>query len=370
VAHADLLPLPSSPVGLEQALAERALALCSIPSVIAHESELADALAVWASHVFDASEVVRVGHSFVLGRREDGRPSVALAGHLDTVPGPPGAPEPRLEGDRLYGLGSSDMKGGLAVMMGLAETLELDALPVNLLLVLYEREEGPYLESGLGPLFQAVPALRRLAFAVALEPTDGVVQVGCVGSLHATLRFRGRAAHAARPWQGLNAIHLAGPFLSELMTRPPHEVERGGFVFREVVSATLAAGGRARNVVPETFEMNVNVRFAPGRTAEEAEAELRSWVGERAEVTVTDRAPAGPVCTDNPLFRKLLRVTGLRAEPKQAWTDVGRFGEFGVDAVNYGPGETAQAHQANESASIEALVNAYQRLRTFLTSPG
>jgi succinyl-diaminopimelate desuccinylase len=351
-------------------LGQRTLALCSIPSVIGNEAELADALAVWASHVFDSSEVVRVGHSFVLGRRDDRRPSVALVGHLDTVPGPAGAPGPRLEGDRLHGLGSSDMKGGLAVMMALAETLELDALPVNLLLVLYEREEGPYLESGLGPLFQAVPALHRLAFAVALEPTDGTVQVGCVGSLHATLRFQGRAAHAARPWQGVNAIHLAGPLLSELQSRPAREVDRGGFVFREVMSATLAAGGRARNVVPETFEVNVNVRFAPGGTAEEAEAELRAWVGQRAEVTVTDRAPAGPVCTDNPLYRRLLRVTGLRAEPKQAWTDVGRFGELGVDAVNYGPGETAKAHQADESASVAALADAYQKLRTFLTSSG
>jgi succinyl-diaminopimelate desuccinylase len=369
MARPDLLPLPSSD-GLGQALAERALALCSIPSVIGQEAELGDAVEDWARHVFGGSERIRVGHSFVLGRREDTRPSVALIGHLDTVPGHPDDPAPRLEGGRLYGLGSSDMKGGLAVMMSLAETLDLDALPVNLLLVLYEREEGPYLESGLGPLFDSVPSLQRIAFGIALEPTDGMVQVGCVGSLHATLRFHGRAAHAARPWQGVNAIHLAGPVLAELLGRPPREVERGGFVFREVMSATLAAGGRARNVVPDTFEVNVNARFAPGRTADEAEEELRAWVGDRAEVMVTDRAPAGPVCTENPLYARLLRATGLRAEAKQAWTDVGRFGILGVEAVNYGPGETAQAHQANESAAVAALADAYEKLRAFLTSPG
>jgi succinyl-diaminopimelate desuccinylase len=351
-------------------LGRRALALCSIPSPIGHEGPLADAIAGWASHVYDAGELVRVGNSFALGRRDDPRPAVALVGHLDTVPARPEEARPRLEGPRLHGLGSSDMKGGVAVMMALAETLELDALPVNLLLVLYEREEGPYLESGLGPLFESVPALRRLAFGIALEPTDGVVQVGCVGSLHATVRFHGRAAHAARPWQGVNAIHLAGPLLAELLGRPPREVERGGFVFREVTSATLGSGGRARNVVPETFEMNLNVRFAPGRTPEEAEAELRGWIGDRAEVTVTDRAPSGPVCTDNPLYRRLLQATGLRAEPKQAWTDVARFGEMGIDAVNYGPGETAQAHQAGESASVPALEDAYRKLRAFLTAPG
>lgn len=351
-------------------LGRRALALCAIPSPIGHEGPLADAVAGWASHVYDASEVVRVGHSFVLGRRDDARPAVALVGHIDTVPPRPGEAPPRLEGSRLHGLGSSDMKGGVAVMMALAETLELDALPNNLLLVLYEREEGPYLESGLGPLFESVPELRRLAFGVALEPTDGAVQVGCVGSLHATVCFHGRAAHAARPWQGVNAVHLAGPLLAELLGRPPREVERGGFVFREVTSATLATGGRARNVVPDSFELNLNVRFAPGRTPEDAEAELRAWIGDRADVTITDRAPSGPVCTSNPLYRTLLASTGLRAEPKQAWTDVARLGAMGIDAVNYGPGETAQAHQAGESASVPALEDAYRKLRAFLTTAG
>lgn len=352
------------------ALGRRALTLCRIPSPIGHEGPLADAVARWAGHVFDAPEILRVGHSFLLGRREDPRPSVALVGHLDTVPARPEDPAAALEGERLRGLGASDMKGGLAVMMALAESLELDVLPLNLLLVLYEREEGPYLESGLGPLFEAAPALGKVALGIALEPTDGVVQVGCVGSLHATLRFVGKAAHAARPWQGVNAIHLAGPLLTELLQRPPRDVVRGGFVFREVVSATLGSGGGARNVVPEAFELNLNLRFAPGRTPEEVEAELLAWVADRAEVTVTDRAPSGPVCTDNPLFRKLLEVTGLRAEPKQAWTDVARFGAMGVDAVNYGPGETAQAHQAGESAGIAALADAYRKLETFLTAPG
>jgi succinyl-diaminopimelate desuccinylase len=166
----------------------------------------------------------------------------------------------------------------------------------------------------------------------------------------------------------VNAIHLAGPLLAELLQRSPREVDRGGFVFREVVSATLASGGRARNVVPEAFELNLNMRFAPGRAPEEAEAELRAWVGDRAEVTVTDRAPSGPVCTDNALFRRLLAVTGLRAEAKQAWTDVARFAAFGVDAINYGPGETAQAHQAGESAGIPALAASYRKLEAFLTA--
>jgi succinyl-diaminopimelate desuccinylase len=351
------------------ALAHATLALCAIPSPIGEEAALAHHLDAWGARLWPPAERVRVGHSFVLGRRDDPRPTVALVGHIDTVPAHPTTGAPRRTGDRLVGTGASDMKGGLAVMMALAETLPREDLPVNLLLVLYEREEGPYAESGLGPLFERVPELSRARFAVALEPTDGEVQVGCVGSLHATLRFRGRAAHAARPWQGVNAIHHAGPLLAELLALPPREVDCAGFCFREVVSATVAHGGRARNVVPDLFELNVNMRFAPGRTADEAEAELRALVAGRAEVEVTDRAPSAPVCATNPFFQRLLRATGRPATAKQAWTDVARLATHGVEAVNFGPGETAQAHQAGESAPVAALASAYQALAAFLKEP-
>jgi succinyl-diaminopimelate desuccinylase len=350
------------------ALARTTLALCDIASPTGAEAALADFIAAWAGAVFPAEECLRVGHSFVLGRREDSRPTVALVGHLDTVPAHPDTGAPRREGDRLFGTGASDMKGGLAVMMALAESLPRETLPVNLRLLFYEKEEGPYAESGLGPLLERAPELSSAAFAVALEPTDGVVQVGCVGSLHATLRFRGKAAHAARPWQGVNALHLAGPFLSELLALKPREVDCAGFAFQEVFTATMGQAGRARNVVPDLFTLNVNVRFAPGRTAEEAEADLLQLVAGRAEVEVTDRSPSAPVCVDNPFFRRLLQATGRPATAKQAWTDVARLAQKGIDAVNFGPGETAQAHQAKESASVSALGAAYNALAAFLSS--
>ncbi len=349
-------------------LGQRTLGLCEIDSVIGHEGALADHVEQWALQHFARDAVYRHSHSLLLGNLKDPRPTIALVGHLDTVPAHPDERRPRIEGDRLYGLGASDMKGGLAVMMALAEALPRDALPYNLAFLLYEREEGPYLESGLGPMFDQRPELRTLALGIAMEPTDNIVQVGCVGSLHATARFVGQSAHSARPWQGQNAIHLAGPFLSELTARERREVRFGPYSFFEVLSATTATGGRARNVVPDRFELNLNFRFAPGRTVEEAEAELRALVAGRAELEVTDRAPSGRVCADNPHFQKLLRTTGLAAGAKQAWTDVARFSSLGVDAVNFGPGETAQAHQRNESASISALHVAYERLRSFLTA--
>ena len=360
----------SDPHALAQSLAQRTLALCRIASPIGEEGPLADHVEAWGREHFSAGDVVRHGHSLVVGRLEDPRPTVALVGHLDTVPAHPQDAPPRLEGERVYGLGASDMKGGLAVMMALAEQLPRAQLPVNLLLMLYEREEGPYLESGLGPLFERVPELGRVHFGIAMEPTDNVVQVGCVGSLHVTLRFQGRSAHSARPWQGDNAIHQAGPLLAELLARPRVEVLHEGFAFFEVMSVTLAHGGRARNVVPDTLELNLNYRFAPGKSLVQAQEDVRALVAGRAEVIFTDLSPSGRVCADNPLYQRLLAVTGLPAASKQAWTDVARFAEWGVDAVNYGPGETAQAHQANESAPIPALAVAYEKLAAFLWSAG
>lgn len=350
-------------------LAERALALVKIASVTGDEAAIADEVEAWAKLHYPAEQRVRLSHSFVLGRRADPRPTIALVGHLDTVPPHPDGNVARVEGDRLLGLGSSDMKGALAVMMALAEDLPRDTLKVNLLLVLYEREEGPFQQSGLGPLFERVPELKDVRLCIAMEPTDGAVQVGCVGSLQATLRFEGVAAHSARPWAGKNAIHAAGSLLTELGGKERKAVIVENHTFYEVMSATLAKGGRARNVVPDSFELNVNYRFAPGKSVAQATYDLEQFVAGRCSVTVNDQAPSGRLCGDNPFFQQLVRLTGRPAEAKQAWTDVARFSELGVDAVNFGPGETAQAHQRDESASVAALQHAYDTLKALLTAP-
>lgn len=349
-------------------LIERTLRLCQIPSVLRDERAIADEVEAWALRHYPREQVRRVSHSMIVGTFEDPRPTVALIGHLDTVPGHPTDKPARVEGDRLFGLGASDMKGGVAVMMALAETLPLKQLPVNLVHIFYEREEGSYVESGLGPLFERYPELTKTKFGIAMEPTDNVVQVGCVGTLHATLTFKGKSAHSARPWQGKNAIHAAGPLLQELLERQPQKVMCEGFAFLEVASITTAQGGRARNVIPDRFELNLNYRFAPGKSVEQAQEDVRRLVAGRADVEFTDLSPSGRVCADNPFFQKLLKVTGLPAESKQAWTDVARFALHGVDAVNFGPGETAQAHQENESASVTALGVAYEKLWAFLTA--
>ncbi|MDO9280465.1 MAG: succinyl-diaminopimelate desuccinylase [Pseudomonadota bacterium] len=358
------------------------VALCAIPSVTGDE----EACAAWIETALAPTGLTlsRVGATVLARGPDRGRPLILLVGHTDTVP--PSGPKkgemeaPRREGSRIVGLGASDMKGGLAVMLALAERLDFAALPWDVGMVFYDREEGPWAESGLGPTLDAAPWLKTAALAFCLEPSDNEVQVGCLGTLHAKITFVGRAAHSARPWQGDNAIHAAGGLLVALGGLAPVDVWCGGHLFREVKSATLASGGRARNVIPDRFEVNVNFRFAPGRAVADAEAELRALVaaslpasstagGTPPEIVITERAPSGRVVTGNPHLQRFLAQTGNAVTAKQAWTDVARLSDVGVDAVNFGPGCSAQAHQAGEYAEVGLLHTAYDQLARFLTTP-
>ncbi len=318
-----------------------------------------------------------MGNSLVLGRVSGLRPAIAFFGHLDTVPLQEGDFPARREGGRIFGRGASDMKGGVAVLLELFHRLGpagRQRLPVEPVAVLYDREEGPYEESGLGPVLEARPDLRQAALALCLEPTDLSLQLGCCGAMHATFTFHGRAAHSARPWQGENAIHKAGALLAHLGALAPRAISfetglagTGPLVFREVLSCTRIDGFTGRNVVPARCALNLNYRFAPGTSVEAAEAALRELAARfGAECEVTDRAPAGAVAVDNLYLRNLQRITNCPLEPKQAWTDVARLSALGIPAANFGPGEQAQAHQRGESCPEAALLQAFHALRALL----
>jgi succinyl-diaminopimelate desuccinylase len=356
---------------LAEALAGRTAALCGQLSPIGEERALCDQVEAWAHARFP--RVWRVKDSLLVlvdgpAPAGGGRPLVALCGHLDTVPvhaedrGPP-----RREGGRLVAPGASDMKGGLALMMALAEALPAAARFCDLALVFYAREEGPYLENELEDVLAAAPELRAAALAICLEPTDNRLQLGCVGSIHGTVTFHGAAAHSARPWQGDNAVHRAGALLAELGARAPREAISGGQVFREVLTCTRIEGGRARNVVPDRCTLNLNFRFAPDRSLEDAAAELTAVAARHgAEVALTDLSPACPAYGEHPLVQRLSARSGAPSEPKQAWTDVARLALHGLPAVNFGPGAGAQAHQRGEWVEIAALAAGYRALERFL----
>jgi succinyl-diaminopimelate desuccinylase len=143
------------------------------------------------------------------------------------------------------------------------------------------------------------------------------------------------------------------------------DVEVAGLRFKETFVVTTASGGVARNVIPARFTLNLNHRFPPGRTVEEAEATVRELCVTADHVDVTDRAPAASIPEGNPHLDRLRSLVEVVA-PKTAWTDVARLTARGLAAVNFGPGEVALSHRADESAPIDALQRALGVMKEFL----
>ncbi len=349
-------------------LDETLLWLCSIASPIGEEKALCDAIEERMNRLQLAAPIRRYSNSIVVPiSARPGAPHIVLAGHTDTVRTENGPA--RIEGDRCFGAGSSDMKSGLAVMIAIAEVMDRAAMTCSLTLVFYAREEGPFAENELGPVLDADEELRHVDLAICMEPSDNKLHLGCTGSVHATVTFEGKTAHSARPWEGDNAITKAAALIAEIGQIKPEEAEVDGMVYRTVTTITRANdGGRGRNVVPDRFVLNVNHRFAPTYTLEQAQARVRGLVGDRANVEFTDLSPAAMPHRRHSLVEKLESVGVRGVERKQAWTDVARFAQLGVAAVNFGPGENAQAHQKNESTSLVLVHEGYQIMERFLTS--
>jgi succinyl-diaminopimelate desuccinylase len=353
------------PVNTET-LAELLETLINIPSETGSELALAD----WIMNRLrarGAGECLRSGHSVVWRGPQRGRPLVVLAGHLDTVPAR-GNARARYGDGRLYGVGSTDMKGGDAVMLSLAETLDPSRLRFDLAAVFYEAEEGPADGNGLGRLLGEMPWLREARLAVLLEPTDLKVELGCIGTLNAEVRVTGKSAHSARPWLGANAVERAAPWLAEITRFPVTSVSVQGVEFRETLQVTTLHAGRTRNVIPDELIANLNYRFPPDRTLDSAERRLRALVPGTFECRIVDRAPPGRVCLDRPEVREFIARFDAATAGKQGWTDVARFTDLGIAAFNFGPGVPELAHQVEEYCPVANLAPAYDWLARYLTS--
>jgi len=350
---------------LREHLLDDLLWLLERPSVTGEERLLCDDLEARVSRL-PRWQTERFSSNLVVRRAEpDGaKAGILLAGHLDTVPEPEGGLPVRVEGDKVYGRGASDMKAGDAVMLALLEDFPWEDSWAEPAFVFYEREEGPYTENGLERVFAECPWVLDTGLALCMEPTAGALEVGCVGTAQIEVAFRGRPAHSARPWQGENALTAAGGFLADLHERQVEEVVVEGLTFYEVLVPTMARGGRAKNVVPDTFWINVNYRFAPGKDQGDVRRIFDELLKGRADYVVADYAPSGPVELDNPLLRRLIG-TGLEVRPKQAWTDVARFAARGVAAANFGPGLPSQAHQEAEFAELPLLERCHERLGSY-----
>lgn len=351
-------------------LVETLLWLCRIPSPTGEEAQLADAMSERLSRAKLAAAPRRHGDSLVVPvTRGTGGPRIALVGHLDVVRTAHDGP-PRVDGDKLYGPGASDMKSGLALMLDVLEHGLDELCRADVTMIFYAREEGPYVENELGCVFADDPETTAVDLAICMEPSDNKLSLGACGTIHARVVFEGRTAHSARPWQGENAIHKAGSFLVDLGKLEPEETLIDGLSYRTVMSATMAEGGRGRNVIPDVFWVNVNHRFGPHISLPEAQANIERLVNGRARVDWVDLSPSAPPHGAHPLVVALRAAGVAGVEAKQAWTDVARFAALGVPAVNWGPGENAQAHQRNEWTSIPKLREGREILGRFFRTLG
>ena len=341
--------------------------LISVPSVSFEEAALADMVEARLAQTAWL-DVNRVGDN-VIARTQLGRPQrVLLGGHLDTVPVNENA-TPRVEGDTLWGLGSADMKGGLAVMLALAEAVPEPELDVTYLF--YAREEVEFEHSGLREVFALRPDLCEADLALLGEPTLGVVEAGCQGTMRLSVEIAGARAHTARPWMGRNAIHRMGEVLRVLEAYEPREPIIDSCQYREALEAVFIEGGVAGNVVPDSATVTVNHRFAPDRSLSEAlehvEALFEPVLGEGDALTLLDSAPPAPPGLSNPLLAAFVGRYDLQVRAKLGWTDVSFFHTHGVSAANFGPGDPRLAHTRDERVDRAALEACYELLERLLT---
>ena len=316
--------------------------------------------------------VDRIGDNLVARTNLGRTHRVILAGHTDTVPGDTSGS--RLDGEVLWGLGTTDMKGGLAVMLELARVVSEPAVDVTW--VFYAREEVAIAHNGLRELFAEASELLAGDVAILGEPTAGAIEAGCQGTMRFEVTLAGARAHTARPWMGRNAVHRLGGLLTALEAYAHREPVVDGCRYREALQAVHVEGGVAGNVVPDSAMVRINHRYAPDRSGAQAEAHVREFLapfldegdgddgGDRVELV--DHSPAALPGLSHPLLRAVTDRHQLEVRAKLGWTDVAFFSEHGVPAVNLGPGEPTLAHTAGERLERAPLESCFMVLRDLL----
>jgi succinyl-diaminopimelate desuccinylase len=338
-------------------------ALVDIPSESLDEQVIADAVES-ALRALPHLEVVRDRHTIVARTSLGLSERVVIAGHVDTVPANHNLPS-RLDGEILHGLGSCDMKGGVAVALLLAA--QVTAPTRDITFVFYEAEEIAAKFNGLGRLARERPELLAGDFAILMEPTDAGIEAGCQGTMRVEIRTAGERAHSARSWMGSNAIHALSPVLDVLNTYAPREVDIDGLIYREGLNAVGVSGGVAGNVVPDEATVSVNFRFAPDRSEDDAFQHLQE-VFEGFGLTVTDSAPGALPGLAAPAVAAFAATVGGEVKPKFGWTDVAQFTQLGIPAINFGPGDPMYAHKADEHVPTEQLRRVHERLVDWLSA--
>jgi succinyl-diaminopimelate desuccinylase len=341
-------------------------ALVDIESVSGDEKQITDAVEL-ALRSADHLTVDRVGNVVRANVGDGGGTRVVLAGHLDTVPLHDNFPSTLSpDGQTMFGCGTSDMKSGSALALHLAVTVPAPAYDVTYLF--YDCEEVEAERNGLQRISVTNPDWLAADFAILLEPTYGLVEAGCQGTMRVVVRTTGKRAHSARSWFGENAIHRAGEVLRRLEAYRARRVNIDGCDYREGLNAVGISGGVAGNVVPDSCEVSVNFRFAPDRTVAQAEAHLRE-VFHGYDVTVVDQSPGALPGLSEPAAQRFVAAVGTPPIGKLGWTDVARFAAMGIPALNFGPGDPNLAHSRDEHVEIPKIVEGATVLRRWLTTP-
>lgn len=351
----------------ERALAER---------LITYDTSTLDGLRAAAGFVkgwLESIEIdVRAGQfhelpvlSAELGARRDGVPTIVLHGHLDVVPGQPHQFEPSVEGDRLFGRGAYDMKGGLAAMMcALRDIAAQDAVRVRFVCAPDEESEDIDV--------RATEELVRDGFvgdfAITGEPTGLHVGVQAKGLLAMRILVRGRAAHSSTPWLGDNAVLKAIDAFRTIEAMPFTQVSSELFD-KASVNLGRIKGGDALNKVPEACLMDVDIRYLPNQDPDDMLRQILT-IPDIEMDRVLRRAPAY-VSRRNPYVRGL--VEAVRRYTDGEAMSVGRNGasdamvflEAGIPAVEFGPIGGGH-HGPEEWVSIPSLRSYRQALVDFV----
>jgi succinyl-diaminopimelate desuccinylase len=346
-------------------VAELTRELVDIESVSGNEAAIADAIEQALSS-YPHLSITRDGNAIVAKTNLGLAKQVVIAGHIDTVPVAENLPSKLMSFEReqvIWGRGTVDMKAGVAVMLKLAA--EMDKPVMDVVWVFYDQEEIEATKNGLGRLVRNHPELIKGSFAILCEPTAATIEGGCNGTMRIELALSGIKAHSARPWMGSNAIHKLGVVLEILNSYVPEEIEVDGLVFRESLNAVMVSGGVATNVIPDNASLTLNYRFAPSRSIADATEHLKKMFS-NFEFTVVDSAAGARPGMNSAEAKAFVDAVQAPVNPKYGWTDVARFSEMGIPAVNYGPGDPNKAHADDENVPASQIYACEAGLRKFL----
>jgi len=359
------MPASLQPLTITGDVTTLATALVDWESPSGAEESLADAIEALVRGC-DHLEVIRMGNT-VAARTKLGRDHRVLwAGHIDTVPAHNNLPS-HLDDGWLWGRGSVDMKAGVAVGLTLACTVVNPQHDVTW--IFYDNEEVEAEKNGLGLFGLAHPDWVAGDFAIVGEPSNGGIEGGCNGTLRCVVTTTGTRAHSARSWKGENAIHKAHAVLERLAAYQPATVTVEGLEYREGLNAVGISGGVAGNVIPDLCEVTVNYRFAPNSSVDEAIRHVEE-VFEGFSVHVVDSAPGAKPGLQHPLVQGFIDSVGLPVSAKYGWTDIARFGQWGIPGVNFGPGDPSLAHADDERVNQGDIVSVCEAMKRWLAPTG